>query len=64
MLALMLKLKELSGGQMVLVLQSFQTGKNPLKNETKVQEKINIALKSHTMESGLIIDVSTFWVYL
>ena len=64
MLALMLKLRELSGGQMVLVLQSHQTGKNPLKNETKVQEKINIALKSHTMESGLIIDVSTFWVYL
>ena len=56
----MSKLRELSGGQMVLILQSHQTGKNPLKNEAMVQEKIKIALKSHTMESGLIIDVSDF----
>ena len=56
----MLKLRELSGGQMVLILQSHQTGKNQLKNETILQEKIKIALKSHTMESGLIIDVSDF----
>ena len=56
----MLKLRELSSGQMVLILQSHQTGKNQLKNETLVQEKIKIALKSHTMESGLIIDVLDF----
>ena len=56
----MLKLRELSGGQMVLILQSHQTGKNQLKNETILQDKIKIALKSHTMESGLIIDVSDF----